>query len=574
MTAQIFEQNVELINGSLAELTAGARRWTGLTVEARRELLEAVSRSVAAEASNWVSVACGYKGLEPGSPLVGEEWTSGPYAVLSGLSALVESLRALETGKSPVDGVTLGTAPGGRVTVEALPHNIFDVLLLNGFSAQVWMKPGVTAQQVVETAGLGQLTPTVGGGVGVVLGAGNISSIPPLDVLYELIAHNRVSILKLNPVTDPLLPVFEKAFAPLIQAGYLRVVIGAADIGQHLVHHSSVDHVHITGSAASHNSIVFGGGVDGEARRAAVRQGAAEPLLDKEITSELGGVSPIIVVPGRWSKADLKYQAEHVATQRLHNGGYNCIAGQVLLVSSDWDQREDFLEQVRLAMAKAPARPAFYPGSDQRVASARLSYPDAVAVDRGRLIVRAGSVQGEKALNVEYFAPVLAVKELPGAGLAFFRAAVSAANDEFVGTLGVSVIAHPRTLRAAGEAFELALADLRYGAIGVNVWTGFGFLAARATWGAFPGHTLTEVGSGVGIVHNALLLDGAERTVIRGPFRPSHRALGAGEFTLSPKPPWFVGNRTQATTGRRLTAFAAKPGWARLPGIFASALRG
>ena len=67
---------------------------------------------------------------------------------------------------------------------------------------------------------------------------------------------------------------------------------------------------------------------------------------------------------------------------------------------------------------------------------------------------------------------------------------------------------------------------------------------------------------------------GPERTVVRGPFRPVHRSLAAGEFTLSPKPPWFVTNKTQATTGRRLTRFAAKPSWAKLPGIFASALRG
>ncbi|MEU2237490.1 hypothetical protein ABZ585_42055, partial [Streptomyces vietnamensis] len=29
----------------------------------------------------------------------------------------------------------------------------------------------------------------------------------------------------------------------------------------------------------------------------------------------------------------------------------------------------------------------------------------------------------------------------------------------------------------------------------------------RATWGAYPGHTLDDVQSGIGIVHNALLLD-------------------------------------------------------------------
>ena len=33
---------------------------------------------------------------------------SGPYAVLTGLSALAESMRALEHGGSPVDGFDLG----------------------------------------------------------------------------------------------------------------------------------------------------------------------------------------------------------------------------------------------------------------------------------------------------------------------------------------------------------------------------------------------------------------------------------------------------------------------------------
>ncbi|QKW25485.1 hypothetical protein HUT11_04590 [Streptomyces seoulensis] len=47
-----------------------------------------------------------------------------------------------------------------------------------------------------------------------------------------------------------------------------------------------------------------------------------------------------------------------------------------------------------------------------------------------------------------------------------------------------------------------------------------------------------------------------------------------GQFTLFPRPPWFVTHRTAAVTGRRLTAFAARPGWAKLPGLFAAALRG
>ncbi|MGO7983906.1 hypothetical protein ACC691_39380, partial [Rhizobium johnstonii] len=81
------------------------------------------------------------------------------------------------------------------------------------------------------------------------------------------------------------------------------------------------------------------------------------------ITSELGGVSHIIIVPGSWSDADLAYQAEHVATMRLHNGGYNCIAGQVVILSSDWPQKDAFLTALRAAIDRAPERTAWYPAS-------------------------------------------------------------------------------------------------------------------------------------------------------------------------------------------------------------------
>ena len=42
------------------------------------------------------------------------------------------------------------------------------------------------------------------GGVALVLGAGNVNSIPPLDALYRLIARGQVVLLKMNPVNDYL----------------------------------------------------------------------------------------------------------------------------------------------------------------------------------------------------------------------------------------------------------------------------------------------------------------------------------------------------------------------------------
>ncbi len=299
------------------------------------------------------------------------------------------------------------------------------------------------------------------------------------------------------------------------------------------------------------------------------------PLLDKPITSELGGVSPTIVVPGEWSEADLRYQAAHVATQRLHNGGYNCVAAQTVVLSAQWPQKERFLRELRKAIAEAPQRPAYYPGSDKRVSEALASYPDATRLGPGRLLVEDLPAADTALLRTEYFAPVLGVVELTAtSGGEFLSRAVDFANDELTGTLGANIIAHPTSIKRLGIAFDRAVERLRYGTVAINAWTGLAFLTPRASWGAYPGHTLEDVQSGIGIVHNALLLDDVERTVVRGPFRPAPRSVLHAEWALSPKPPWFVDNATAASTGRRLTEFYAAGNPARLPGVFASALRG
>lgn len=551
----------------LAELAAGEKAWSAAGLADRRRLLEQVRTATAAAAKDWVTAAAAYKRLPAGSQLLGEEWLSGPYGVLTGVAALIRSITALEAGRSPVDGFPLGTAPGGRVTVQVLPHDTFDRLLLSGFSAEVWMRTGVDAARMRAEAGLALRHPADTGGIGVVLGAGNITSIPILDVLYELYASNRVVVLKLNPITDGMLGPFRQALEPLIDRNAVRIVTGGADVGGYLVNHPQVAHVHMTGSALTHDAIVWGTG-----QEAAERKAAGTPLTSKPVTSELGGVSPVIVLPGRWSDADLRFQAEHVATQRLHNGGYNCIASQVLIVSSGWPQKDAFLSQLRTVLATAPARPAYYPGSADREARARAEYPASETI-AGRVLIPDVS-QDSDALTTEYFAPVLGVLELPGDARSFLDAAVEAANDRFAGTLGVNLIADPRTIAALGPALDEAIAALRYGTVAVNCWTAVGFLTAPATWGAYPGNTLAEVGSGIGVVHNSLLLSRPERTVVRGPFRPAPRSVIGGEMSLSPRPPWFVTSKTAATTGRLLTGFAARPRWSAIPGIVLSAMRG
>ncbi|WP_405159632.1 aldehyde dehydrogenase family protein [Nocardia sp. NBC_01499] len=557
------------IDDALVELTEGEKVWSRTPLRRRRELLDDIHARTGRFADDWVRAARTIKGLDADSPLVGEEWMSGPLAMLQATAALSATLAALEDGRSPLDGVAVKAAPGNRVAVPIMPLSTYDRLLLNGFHGEVWLRPGVDADTARRRAGLAQLDPTATGGIGAVLGAGNITSIPPLDALYELYAHNRVVVLKLNPITDPLFTVFEMVFAPLCELGVLRIVTGGAATGSYLVHHADVAHVHMTGSAQTHDTIVWGPGPEGLERKQDKR-----PLLDKPITSELGGVSPTIVVPGDWSDADLRFQAEHVATQRLHNGGYNCIAAQAIVISKDWALKDKFLAELRTALAQAPQRAAYYPGSDARVADALAAYPGADQVGSGRVLVERLPLTDTPLLRTEYFSPVLGVVELPYADGEFLQQAVDFANNELAGTLGANVLAHPATIRKLGIGFERAIERLSYGAIAVNAWTGLAFLTPRASWGAFPGHTLDDVQSGIGVVHNAFLLDDVERTVVHGPFRPAPRSVLHGELALSPKPPWFVDNAAAAVTGQKLTEFYASGNPARIPGIFVSAFRG
>lgn len=322
-------------------------------------------------------------------------------------------------------------------------------------------------------------------------------------------------------------------------------------------------------AACTPTTIVFGPGEDGR-----TRQSVGRPLLDKPITSELGGVSPTIVLPGRWSERDLRFQAEHVVTQKLHNNGYNCVASQVLVLSRDWPQKDAFLAALREVYAEAPRRTDYYPGSQDRCDAARESHADSHVLGGGRVLLERLPDGGDAAFEEEYFGPVLGVVELAGTGQEFLDRAVTFANNELTGTLGANLIAHPRTLRRLGSGLDRAVAALRYGTVAINAWTAVGYLTPRATWGAFPGHTLADAQSGLGVVHNGLLLADTERTVVRGPFRPFPRSIATGVPAISPKPPWFVTNRTASTTGRRLARFAARPAWRRLPAIFASALRG
>ena len=571
------EQNVSDIfapsQAALDTLNAGKDAWAKTTVAERIQILQEIKDALVQVAPGWVAAATRAKQLPADSPLQGEEWLSGPYAVMGACNGLMQTLSEMQ-GKSFLKGLPKRKLVTGQTAVKVTPHSIWDRLLLSGVNAEVWMQPGVNEENLAEHAATLYDSPSESrkGKVSLVLGAGNIAAIAPLDAFQKLFVENQVVILKMNPVNDYLTEHLCAALRPLIDRDALRIVKGGSDVGAWLTDHPVVEEIHITGAQNTHDLIIWGAGEEGRANRE-----AGTPRVNKRITSELGAVCPTIVVPGDWSDADIRFQAENLATQKLHNSGFNCVACQALLMPKGWKHGEALLREVRHVMA-ASQRLAYYPGAEDRLDTFRGHGSQVSTVSRGKApdVVFTRLEDNPWFCENEVFAPALSTHELDAPDAEqYLKAAIDYANDNLHGTLGANILIHPSTVKAMGrERFEALLGELRYGTIAINAWTGLGFLMTVCPWGAFPGHTLEDVQSGIGTVHNTFMLEKVERTVLEAPFRPFPRSAMAGSPTLLPRPPWFITNRRQHVVGRLLTLFQYRPGWLKLPRIFLNALLG
>ena len=482
----------------------------------------------------WLAAACEAKGLEPGSTEAGEELFAGVGTFVRMARLLREALRDIAKDGKPSFAGPVREAADGRLRVQVFPDGTFDRITFPQTTAEVWMQPGVTRDSLVGGQAPAYADPPAHAGTALVLAAGNVASLGPRDVLSKLFVEGKTVVMKANPVNDYLVPHWSRALAPLIDAGVLGIVEGGAAVGQYLTGHERIDEVHITGSDKTYDAVVFGTGPDGARRKA-----ADDPVLAKPVTAELGNVSPVIVVPGRWSIAELRYQAEHVATMLVNNAGFNCISARVVVTHAAWPQRDAFLGALTQTLAQITPRRAYYPGAGERRDAFVAAHPEAEELGTGPddalpwTFIR-GVPPGHTddiCFNVESFCGQVAETALTAPSAAsFVDAATAFCNDVVWGTLGATLIVSPASLKdhAVADAVERAVADLRYGSIGVNLWHGLSFAMGCTTWGAYPGHPRTDIQSGTGVVGNAAMFDRPQKSVVRGPFRSR------------PKPPWFA----------------------------------
>ncbi|MCB9754736.1 MAG: aldehyde dehydrogenase family protein [Myxococcales bacterium] len=553
---------LDQVDAKLARLAdEGRPRWVELPTRARARLLRRCMECTLAVADEWAEVARTIKGYPAGSGGHGEEYLAGTLPVMRNLRLFAEALEASGVPRLP----KTWRRGDGQWVARVFPQGALDRVLFTGVTVDIWIKPGEEPTQGAlyrrKRAGEGG-----DGGVCAVLGAGNQSSIPPMDVLYKLVVDDEVCLLKMNPVNEQLGPILERALAPLVEGGYLEVVYGGAEVGQRVTDHPRVTSVHITGSARTHDAIIWGTG-----ERGAKNKAEGTPRLDKPISSELGCVSPVLVVPGDWSEKQLRYHARQVASMLTYNCGFNCNGARLIVLASRWRHRARFEELVRERLAATPTRVAYYPTAQATWETFTREYPQHAALGETHdaralpwtLLEGVRAEEGEFALREEPWCGIMSLVELdaeePGE---FLDKAVPFVNERVWGTLSCNVLIHPRTERALGPRFDEAIAALRYGGVAINCWTGLNYGIVNATWGAFPGHPLDDIESGQGVVHNGLLIDHPQKSVVRAP------------FVVRPTPAWFTDHQNNVELGQRITRFEAAPGLLALPGVVAAALKG
>lgn len=551
---------------AVSEVAAHAVGWSRTSPKERAALLAHVVNDTAAVAREWNEAACAAKGYDLESPEGAEEVFSGVTTFVRMAQALRHSMLDLERYGRPRYPGPVRHKPGSRIAVQVTPANVFDRLFYAGVTAEVWMEPGVTEDQVKASQAPAYRSPSEYAGVSLVLGAGNVASLGPRDVLSKLFADGKVVVLKANPVNEYLVPYWRRALRALIEPGYLRIVTGGARAGRYLTAHDLITDVHVTGSDKTYDAIVFGVGEEG-----ARRKRENDPLVTKPVSGELGNVSPVVIVPGEWTAKEIRYQAEHVATMMANNAGFNCLTPRVIITWSQWTQREEFFAALGEVLSSLPARRAYYPGAAERRAGFFASHPEVDEYGEGAegttpwTLVRnvESSNLEDAAFNVEAFCALTAETALEGSSPAdFLRRATAFCNEVVWGTLSMTLLCDPRSMsdRETGAALEEAVANLRYGSIGVNIWHALSFALGTPSWGAYPGHPLNDIQSGRGVVGNAYLFDRPQKSVVRGP------------FVARPAPAWFATNPHANEVATRVLDFEVRPSWLKVPGLVRAAL--
>ncbi len=553
---------------ALDRLDAAAPRLAALPPLERARLLRDVGRRFHELARRFVALDVAAKGIDALSARSGEPALEGPVIILR----FIRELAATFEGPRRI-GPARVREEHGRTVIEALPLDAYDSAVFRAVRGEVWLDRAVAPDAVTTdprtlTAREGELA--------LVLGAGNVASIGVVDALGQCFIEGRACVLKLSPVNDYQGPLLELAFAPLIKEGYMALAYGGAEVGAYLAAHPAIDAIHITGAYETHEAIVWG--ADPAERRA--NKAHNEPICRKPVTSELGNVSPVVVVPGAWTDREIDHAARSIAGSFAFNAGFNCNATKLVVTPRGSSLRERLLARLAEVLAAIPVREAYYPGAAQkyerfttnggRVQTFGTPAHPARGATLGSetpwaLVTGLEPAMQPACFEHEPFCAVLSeVSIASGDPLEFIAAVAPFLNERVWGTLNAMLLVPAAVERdpVLARGVDAAIRELCYGSVGVNVWPAVAYGLGTLPWGGHPSGTLADVQSGLGVGHNALLFEHVEKSVLRAPL-----------VQTLPKPFWYPGHRTLDRLALRLIDFQAAPGPLALARVAFEAVR-
>jgi len=577
-------QEQSKVDGLIEALKNAPIRAFGLSLQRRMDLCDACLNSVQKARDEWLEVGAQIKQGAGQPSIIAEELLTGPLIAVRLLKLLRHTFSDFLNFGAPQQLLTRGgdpnTAYSDSMPVLNRSHRI--PIFPTRFMDDRWLFPGVYAHAVLlpetpyatrHAAFLEMMYAPKVNKICAVLGAGNVSSVPFSDTVHKTLVMGQQVILKMNPVNVALRPVFEKILAPLIEDGLLVIVEGDGKFGSALVNHHGVDEVHLTGSHATYDRIVWGDTLEEQNER----KRREEPKLKKTITSELGNITPWIVVPGKYSRRQLRSQAKHIAASITNNVGFNCLATRLIITCSSWSQRQDFLQLIRKAMQETPKRYPYYPGTVERYE--RFTGMKAELDEQGCLpwclIDSANPESHPLHFSEESFAPLCAEMTIESHLInEFLQKATEFCNDRLPGSLCASITVPSGGALVLDRYLNTCISQLRYGCVCINQWSGLAYSLLTPGWGGNPlsgrsygrsgdgqassvGGALHEkkVGSGDGFVHNTFLLDRLEKTVLRGPLIDSI------------KPVWFPEHRYPLELATALFNYYTQEGLKNATGV-------
>mmetsp|Transcript_486 Transcript_486/g.1268 ORF Transcript_486/g.1268 Transcript_486/m.1268 type:complete len:584 (+) Transcript_486:118-1869(+) len=458
--------------------------------------------------------------------LIAEGFVAGP-AMLGGYtSTLVKSYQEYLRNNG---GFLNDTYPATRASeeegsdhiVSVFPGDVKEKILAYGMSGELYLD-GAEPLTRGKTFQAEKKEP----GLVLVLGAGNFAA--PIEILTKMFCEHKVCVYKPNPVNGAVTgPMLRRVLADLVEDGYLDFVDGDINVASAVIHAACTKQVMLTGSDRTYDAIVWGSPGNKEEQDQKKQQGAR--ALDKQVDAELGNVNTVSIVPGEYTEKELRQLARHVAHVRVFNGGHTCPSPQIMLMSKDWPQRETFCDLVKEFMSTHLPSPSYYPGADRKREQFQKEFADTAEDVKYKgvyeptvgflepLWVPDITTNEELFQRTETFCPVIGARYLEDAATPelFCPLAAEYVNEKTWGNLSTTVLASNLTLSTHRGVLRQMVNDLRFGAVGVNIWGGLCVFFGQLHWGAFPGNLPEDVQSGLGLgVGNFLQYDNLKKAVL------------------------------------------------------------